>query len=132
MKSLFVGLGLMTAALTAQADNALDAISAAVNASQPAVTHDWRKLATNPTDVDRAKPNAAMVSPPSPQGLENDWPMPNRIYTYLGWGSPELAFMAPNPGNENNTSAQKGKSVIHHDLAIGATALGAAAVGHGS
>lgn len=130
MKTLFMGLGLMTAALTAQADNALDAISAAVNASQPAVTRDWRKLATNPTDVDGAKSNAAMVSPIPLQYAVNDWFTPNGIYKYLGLGPLELAIMAPRPGDENDTSAQKSKSGIHYDLAIGATAL-AAAVGHG-
>lgn len=134
MKVLFLGLGLMTVALTAQADNALDAISTAVNTSQPLPHHDWLKLAANDIDMDDAKPDSAMAAPPAVQSAENDWFTPNKIHKYLGLGSlglAALAILAPKPGDENNTSGEKSESGIHHDLAVSATVLGAAAVATG-
>jgi len=75
-----------------------------------------------------------MVSQPAPQSAENDWFTPNKIHKYLGLGSlglATLAILAPKPDEENKTTGENGEGGIHHDLAVAATTLGAAAVATG-
>lgn len=133
MKALFLGVGLMAAALTAQADNALDTGIAAAG-PRLVVNHKWLKLAANDTTTDNTMAKQVMVSQPAPQSAENDWFTPNKIHKYLGLGSlglATLAILAPKPDEENKTTGENGEGGIHHDLAVAATTLGAAAVATG-
>ena len=134
MKALLIGLGLMAAALTAQADKVLDTVSVPAEAPRLAAHQDWLQLAANGTDGDDTLAKQVMVAQPAAQSAENDWFTPNKIHKYLGLGSvglAALAILAPKPGDENNTSGEKSEGGIHHDLAVAATALGAAAVATG-
>jgi hypothetical protein len=133
MKALLLGLGLMAAALSAQANDALD------NAPTPEqlklVLHqDWMKLAANDTAKDDTAPDRTAMSPSNTASAEDDWFTPNKVHKYLGLGSlglVGLALLAPKPNNENKPSGEKDEGGIHHDLAVGATVLGAAAVATG-
>jgi hypothetical protein len=134
MKAFYLAAGLMATALTAQAGTALDGVGAATG-PQLIVHQDWLKLAANDTDVevnDSAK--RAMISQPAPQSAEHDWFTPNKIHKYLGLGSlglATLAILAPKPDDENRNNGESSEGGVHHDLAIAATALGAAAVATG-
>jgi len=134
MKALFIGLGLMAMAVTSQAGITLDTVSAAADTPRLTVHQDRLQLAANDTDMDNVQAKQAMDAQPAPQSAENDWFTPNKIHKYLGLGSASLAalaILAPKPGDENNTSGTKSEGGIHHDLAVAATALGAAAVATG-
>lgn len=133
MKALLLGVGLMAAALTVRAENALDTVPAA-DAPRPVLQPDWLSLAANDTAVDNTDADQAMVAQPAPKSAEDDWFTPNKVHKYLGLGSlglVTLAILAPKPGDENKTSGEKSEGGIHHDLAVGATVLGAAAVATG-
>jgi len=133
MKALLLGVGLMTAVMTAQADTTLDTVSAAADL-QLMDHQDWLKLAANDTAMDNTMAKQAMAAQPAPKSAENDWFTPNKIHKYLGLGSlglATLAILAPKPDEENKTTGENGEGGIHHDLAVAATALGAAAVATG-
>ena len=76
----------------------------------------------------------AMLEPPASRSAEHDWFTPNKIHKYLGLGSlglATLAILAPKPDEENKSGGENGEGGIHHDLAVAATAMGAAAVATG-
>ena len=132
MRALFLGLGLMAAALSAQAGNGDNTVPP----DQPKLVlhQDWLKLAANEAPADDATTNRASVSPPEVASADHDWFTPNKVHKYLGLGSlglVGLALLAPKPGDEDKQNPQKRESGIHHDLAVGATVLGAAAVATG-
>lgn len=103
----------------ALAEEAGDAGSRALN-----LDPDWRVLAAN----DAAESRTAPMSPQtSARPTDGDLFTANKIHEYLGLGSlgmAALAILAPKPEDDEDGG-------IHHDLAVGATVLGAAAVGTG-
>lgn len=133
MKALFLGLGLMAAALSAHAD----VISGKLPApAQPGLVlhQDWLKVAANEAPMDEAATNRMVTSAPVMASAEHDWFTPNKVHKYLGLGSlglVGLALLAPKPDNEGNNNGESSEGGIHHDLAVGATVLGAAAVATG-
>lgn len=88
---------------------------------------DWRALAAN----DAAESRTASMSPQtSAPPTDGDIFTANKIHKYLGLGAlgmAALAILAPKPEDDGDKSSDG----IHHDLAVGATVLGAAAVGTG-
>lgn len=134
MKAFFLGVGLLTAALTAQADSSIDKLTP-VTSHKPNLHQDWLKLAANDTDMgDGNAADRSIVTAPAPQSAENDWFTPNKIHKYLGLGSlglATLAILAPKPDDEHKSNGESSEGGVHHDLAVAATALGAAAVATG-
>ena len=91
-------------------------------------------MAENESVLDDAATKRMTGSTPSQTSAEHDWFTPNKIHKYLGLGSlglVGLALLAPKPDDEGKPSGEKSEGGIHHDLAVGATVLGAAAVATG-
>jgi len=134
MKAFFLGVGLLAAAMTAQADNSIGNLTP-VTSPKLVVHQDWLKLAANDPDMsDHDAAKRAMVTEPAPQSAENDWFTANKIHKYLGLGSlglATLAILAPKPDDEHKSNGESSEGGVHHDLAVAATALGAAAVATG-
>jgi len=134
MKALLLGVSLMAATLTAQAGDALDTVTTTSNTSPRLIQQDWLRVAANDTNMDNSQAQQAMLAPAATHSAEHDWFTPNKIHKYLGLGSlglATLAILAPKPDEENNTSGKSGEGGVHHDLAVAATAMGAAAVATG-
>lgn len=134
MKAFFLAVGLLAAALSAHAENSIDKLTP-VTSPKLEIHQDWLKLAANDTDIgDGDAANRSIVTKPAPQSAENDWFTPNKIHKYLGLGSlglATLAILAPKPGEVNKNNGESSEGGVHHDLAVAATALGAAAVATG-
>ena len=91
-------------------------------------------MAANDTIDEGSITNQAMDAQPAQSSAENDWFTPNKIHKYFGLGSiglATLAILAPKPDDENKPSGEKSEGGVHHDLAVAATAMGAAAVASG-
>jgi hypothetical protein len=85
---------------------------------------DWRVLAANDDMEGRTNSLSRKSSAPPTDG---DMFTANKVHEYLGLGAlgmAALAILAPKPEDDEDGG-------IHHDLAVGATVLGAAAVGTG-
>lgn len=128
MKNVILALMLAGATAPALAD---DALSSAGNAT-PLLHRNGLTLAANetPTGDDNAL-SRAVTAPAQETDADSSWFTPNKVHKYLGLGSLGLVGLAllTTPDSEGDKSKDSGG--IHHDFAVGATALGAAAVATG-
>jgi len=128
MKILVLGLVLISVAAPALADDAV----AASDKPKLMLNQDWPMLAANEIPTDNAAPHEGVISKPAAIEADNAWFTPNKVHKYLGLGSLGLVGLAlmTTPDSEGGTKS-KSSGGIHHDFAVGATALGAAAVATG-
>jgi hypothetical protein len=130
MKPLFLSLGLLSAAACAIADDAPGLITLSPGLANPALHREWMQLAATESSMTSTRVENSSTDP-HPATAADDWFTPNKTHEYLGLGSlalAGLAIIAPKPDDEGGNRSSGG---IHHDLAVGATVLGAGAVATG-